>query len=74
MPGDTLLGSDSHTPTCGAVGMIAIGGGGLDVAMGMAGQPFTLPCPKVVGVKLTGKLQPWVAGKDIILELSAASR
>ncbi len=69
VPGDTLLGSDSHTPTCGAVGMIAIGVGGLDVAMAMAGQPFTLPCPKVVGVKLTGKLQPWVAGKDIILEL-----
>ena len=69
VPGDTLLGSDSHTPTCGAIGMIAIGVGGLDVAMGMAGQPFTLPCPKVVGVKLTGSLQPWVAGKDIILEM-----
>lgn len=69
VPGDTLLGSDSHTPTCGAVGMIAIGVGGLDVAMGMAGQPFTLPCPKVVGVKLTGKLQPWVSGKDVILEM-----
>ncbi|MGZ3417789.1 MAG: aconitate hydratase [Polyangiales bacterium] len=69
VPGETLLGSDSHTPTCGAVGMIAIGVGGLDVAMGMAGQPFTLPCPKVVGVKLTGKLQPWVSGKDVILEM-----
>lgn len=69
VPGDTLLGSDSHTPTCGAIGMIAIGVGGLDVAMGMAGQPFTLPCPKVVGVKLTGSLQPWVGGKDVILEM-----
>jgi aconitate hydratase len=69
VPGDTLVGSDSHTPTCGAVAMIAIGVGGLDVAMSMAGQPFTLPCPKVVGVKLTGTLQPWVAGKDVILEL-----
>lgn len=69
VPGETLLGSDSHTPTCGAVGMIAIGVGGLDVAMGMAGQPFTLPCPKVVGVKLTGRLQPWVGGKDVILEM-----
>ena len=69
VPGDTLLGSDSHTPTCGALAMIAIGVGGLDVAMAMAGVPFTLPCPKVVGVKLTGKLQPWVSGKDIILEL-----
>ena len=69
VPGDILLGSDSHTPTCGALAMIAIGVGGLDVAMAMAGAPFTLPCPKVVGVKLTGKLQPWVGGKDVILEL-----
>ncbi len=69
VPGDILLGSDSHTPTCGALAMIAVGVGGLDVAMAMAGVPFTLPCPKVVGVKLTGKLQPWVAGKDVILEL-----
>jgi aconitate hydratase len=69
VPGDTLLGSDSHTPTCGAVGMIAIGVGGLDVAMGMAGRPFTLPCPKVVGVKLTGKMPPFISGKDVILEM-----
>jgi aconitate hydratase len=69
VPGEILLGSDSHTPTCGALAMIAVGVGGLDVAMAMAGQPFTLPCPKVVGVKLTGKLQPWVSGKDVILEL-----
>ena len=69
VPGDVLLGSDSHTPTCGALAMIAIGVGGLDVAMAMAGTPFTLPCPKIVGVKLTGKLQPWVSGKDVILEL-----
>src|SRR5258708_2778860 len=69
VPGEILLGSDSHTPTCGALAMIAIGVGGLDVAMAMAGAPFTLPCPKIVGVKLSGKLQPWVGGKDIILEL-----
>ncbi len=69
VPGDTLVGSDSHTPTCGAVGMIAMGVGGLDVAMSMAGVPFVVPCPKVVGVKLTGKLQPWVGGKDVILEM-----
>jgi len=69
VPGDTLLGSDSHTPTCGAVGMIAIGVGGLDVAMAMAGRPFTLPCPKVVGVKLTGKMPDWISGKDVILEM-----
>lgn len=68
-PGQTLLGSDSHTPTCGGVGMIAIGAGGLDVAFAMAGKPFTLAMPKVVKVELTGRLQPWVSAKDIILEL-----
>ncbi len=68
-PGKTLLGSDSHTPTCGGIGMIAIGAGGLDVALAMAGQPFNLKTPKVVGVKLTGKLQPFVSAKDIILEV-----
>lgn len=68
-PSQTLLGSDSHTPTCGGVGMIAIGAGGLDVAFAMAGKPFTLTMPKVVKVELTGKLQPWVSAKDIILEL-----
>ena len=68
-PGQTLLGSDSHTPTCGGLGMIAIGAGGLDVAVAMGGGPFYLTAPRVVGVKLTGRLQPWVSGKDVILEL-----
>ena len=68
-PGKTLIGSDSHTPTGGGIGMIAIGAGGLDVALAMSGQPFNIPYPKVVGVKLTGKLQPWVAAKDVILKL-----
>ncbi len=68
-PGATLLGSDSHTPTGGGIGMIAIGAGGLDVAVAMAGGPFYLKCPKVVGVRLTGKLGPWVAAKDVILQL-----
>ncbi|MHC4308899.1 MAG: aconitate hydratase [Planctomycetota bacterium] len=68
-PGTTLLGSDSHTPTCGAIGMIAIGAGGLDVAVAMAGGPFYLTCPKVLGVKLTGQLGRWVTAKDIILKL-----
>lgn len=69
VPGQVLLGSDSHTPTSGGAGMIAIGAGGLDVAVAMAGGPFGLPMPKVVGVHLTGKRQPWVAAKDIILEM-----
>ncbi|MBW8000775.1 MAG: aconitate hydratase [Planctomycetes bacterium] len=68
-PGDTLLGSDSHTPTGGGIGMLAIGAGGMDVAVAMAGGPFYLTCPKVVGVKLTGKLNDWVAAKDVILKL-----
>jgi len=68
-PGLTLLGSDSHTPMAGGLGELAIGAGGLDVAAAMAGQPFFLPCPRVVGVRLSGRLQPWVAGKDVILEL-----
>jgi aconitate hydratase len=69
VPGKTLLGSDSHTPTGGGIGMIAIGAGGLDVAAAMAGYPFYLPAPKIVLVKLTGKLPDWVAAKDVILEL-----
>lgn len=69
VPGQTLLGSDSHTPTCGGLGMIAIGAGGLDIAVAMAGGPFHLSTPKVVGVELKGSLQPWVTGKDVILEL-----
>jgi len=68
-PGATLLGSDSHTPMCGALGMLAIGAGGLDVAVAMAGGPFYLTCPKVLGVNLTGQLGDWVAAKDIILKL-----
>ncbi len=68
-PGDTLLGSDSHTPTSGGAAMLAIGAGGLDVAVAMAGGPFNVMMPRVVGVHLTGELQPWVAAKDIILEL-----
>ncbi len=69
VPGDTLLGSDSHTPTAGGLGMLAIGAGGLDVAAAMAGQPFYLPMPKVCLVKLSGRLQPWVSAKDVILEV-----
>jgi len=68
-PGKTLIGSDSHTPTSGGVGMIAIGAGGLDVAAAIAGEPFTLRMPKIVGVELIGSLQEWVSAKDIILEL-----
>ncbi len=69
IPGKTLIGSDSHTPTGGGIGMMAIGAGGLDVALAMAGKPFRIPYPKVVGVKLTGKLAPWCAAKDVILKL-----
>jgi aconitate hydratase len=68
-PGATLLGSDSHTPTGGGLGMAAIGAGGLDVAVAMGGGTFYLQCPKVVGVKLIGKLNDWVAAKDVILKL-----
>jgi aconitate hydratase len=68
-PGVTLLGSDSHTPTAGGIGAIAIGAGGLDVAVAMGGGPFYLACPKVIGVKLTGQLPDWVAAKDVILKL-----
>ena len=69
VPGMTLLGSDSHTPTGGGIGMLAIGAGGLDVAVAMGGGPYYLTMPKVCRVVLKGKLQPWVAAKDIILEL-----
>ncbi len=69
IPGKTLLGSDSHTPGAAGVSMLAIGAGGLDVAMAMAGQPYCFPCPKILGVKLTGKLSPWVSAKDVILEM-----
>ena len=68
-PGYTLLGSDSHTPTAGGVGMIAIGAGGLDVAAAMAGEPFYLEMPSVMGVKLAGALSPFVSAKDVVLEV-----
>ncbi|MGZ3534306.1 MAG: aconitate hydratase [Thermodesulfobacteriota bacterium] len=68
-PGEVLLGSDSHTPNAGAMGMIAIGVGGLDVALAMAGEPFYLKMPGIVLVRLKGKVSPWVASKDIMLEL-----
>jgi len=69
VPGLTLLGSDSHTPTCGGLGMLAIGAGGLDVAVAMGGGPFYLTVPRVVGVWLEGRLGPWVSAKDVILDL-----
>ena len=68
-PGETLLGSDSHTPTAGGMGLIAMGAGGLDVAAAMAGIPYTIKLPQVVNVKLTGKLSHGVSAKDIILKL-----
>src|ERR687895_2775859 len=68
-PGATLIGADSHTTSSGALGAVAIGAGGLDVALVMAGQPFETPAPKVVGVELTGELSEWVTPKDVILEL-----
>jgi aconitate hydratase len=68
-PTYTLLGSDSHTPTAGGMGMIAIGAGGLDVAVAMAGEPFYFEMPSVMGVKLTGALSPFVSAKDVILEV-----
>ena len=68
-PGKTLLGSDSHTPTGGGVGMMAIGAGGLDVAVAMAGGAFYLTYPKVIKISLIGQLKPWVAAKDVILKV-----
>ena len=68
-PGKTLLGSDSHTPAAGAIGMLAIGAGGLEVALAMAGQAFFTRMPKIWGVKLTGSLPDWVSAKDVILEM-----
>jgi aconitate hydratase len=69
VPGDTLLGSDSHTSTGGGLGMLAIGAGGLDVAMAMAGHPFRLTCPEIILVRLEGTLPLWVTAKDIVLRL-----
>jgi aconitate hydratase len=68
-PGKTLLGSDSHTPTAGGLGMIAIGAGGLDIAVAMCGEPFYLTCPKVIKINLKGKLRPWVSAKDVVLKV-----
>src|SRR5438132_14364000 len=69
MPGETMLGCDSHTPHAGACGMLAIGAGGFEVASVMAGEPYRLTMPEVVRIKLTGKFKPWVSAKDVILEL-----
>lgn len=68
-PGKTLIGSDSHTPTGGGIGMLAFGAGGLDVAVAMGGGAYYIPMPKMVRVNLTGKLAPWVSAKDIILDV-----
>jgi len=69
IPGKTLIGSDSHTPTGGGIGMLAMGAGGLDVAVAMGGGAYHIPMPKVTLVRLTGQLQPWVSAKDVILEV-----
>ena len=69
VPGKTMLGADSHTTSAAGLAMLAIGAGGLDVALAMAGHPFHLPCPRIWGVKLTGRLSPWVSAKDVILEM-----
>ena len=69
IPGKVLLGADSHTPTCGGMGMLAVGVGGLDVALAMAGEPFYFRVPKMVQVRLLGQLLPWVSAKDVILEI-----
>lgn len=68
-PGKTMVGSDSHSPAAGSLGMLAIGTGGLDVAAAIAGQPYFVKMPQVMGVKLTGKLPDWVSAKDVILEM-----
>ena len=68
-PGALLLGADSHSTTAGAAGMLAIGAGGLDVAVAMAGYGFSIECPRVVGIELRGELSGWVQAKDVILEL-----
>lgn len=69
VPGKTLLGSDSHTPAAGALGMLAMGAGGLEVATAMAGEPVYIPVPRIMGVRLSGKLPDWVSAKDVILEM-----
>ena len=69
IPGKTLLGSDSHTCAAGSLGMLAMGAGGLEVALAIAGEPFHVKMPKIWGIKLTGKLPKWVSAKDVILEV-----
>ncbi len=69
VPGKTLLGSDSHTPAAGALGMLAIGAGGIEVALAMAGEPFFVRMPQIWGIELVGELPPWSSAKDVILEL-----
>jgi aconitate hydratase len=69
IPGKTLIGSDSHTPAAGGMGMLAFGAGGIDVAMAIAGEPMFITMPEILGVKLTGKLPDWVSAKDIVLEM-----
>jgi aconitate hydratase len=69
VPGKTLLGADSHTPAAGSLGMLAIGAGGLEVALAMAGEPFRVKMPKICGIRLTGTLPDWVSAKDVILEM-----
>lgn len=70
VPGDTLLGSDSHSPTAGGLGMLAIGAGGLDVTVALGGGPYWMPMPQVVNVRLEGELPEWVTAKDVILEMA----
>jgi aconitate hydratase len=69
VPGKTLLGSDSHTPAAGSLGMLAMGAGGLEVALAMAGEPIYIKMPEIMGIKLTGRLPDWVSAKDVILEM-----
>ncbi|MFC1822400.1 aconitate hydratase [Thermodesulfobacteriota bacterium] len=69
VPGKTILGADSHTPGAAGVSMLGMGAGGLDIAMAMAGRPYYFPCPRVLGVKLKGRLPDWVSAKDVILEM-----
>ena len=69
IPGKILLGSDSHTSTCGGIGMLSIGTGGIDVAASMAGEPFYLTMPKIINIELIGKLKPYVSAKDIALKI-----
>ena len=68
-PGLTIIGSDSHTPGAAGISMLGIGAGGLDVALAMAGRPYYLPCPRILGVRLSGGLPDWVSAKDLILEM-----